>query len=50
MFIHEFSESANKLTDVTGVREFANMKAYLYWCVRDWLDPANKMDAALPPK
>ena len=45
----KFSESANKLTDVTGVREFANMKAYLYWCVRDWLDPANKMDAALPP-
>lgn len=45
----KFSEGANKLSDETGVREFANLKAYLYWCVRDWLDPANKMDAALPP-
>lgn len=45
----KFSEGASKLTDETGVREFANMKAYLYWCVRDWLDPANKTDAALPP-
>lgn len=44
----KFSEGAGGLSDITGVREFANMKAYLYWCVRDWLDPANKMDAALP--
>ena len=44
----KFSEGANKLSDVTGVREFANLKAYLYWCVRDWLDPANKTNAALP--
>lgn len=45
----KFSGGADKLTDVTGMREFANMKAYLYWAVRDWLDPANKLDPALPP-
>ena len=48
-FSCKFSEGANGLSDVTGVREFANMKAYLYWCVRDWLDPTNKTNAALPP-
>lgn len=44
----KFSEGANDLTDFTGVRQFANLKAYLYWSVRDWLDPANKTNAALP--
>lgn len=37
------------LTDITGQYEFANMRAYLYWCVRDWLNPAHKSKAALPP-
>lgn len=45
----KFSESANGLTDVTGQYKFANMRAYLYWCLRDWLDPKNKTGAALPP-
>ena len=25
------------------------MRAYLYWALRDWLDPKNKTGAALPP-
>jgi len=41
-------ESGNALTDVTGVYEFANMKAYLYWAVRDWLDPSKGSKAMLP--
>lgn len=45
----KYSNSANGLTDVTGVYTFANMKAYLLWSVRDFLNPKNKMDAALPP-
>lgn len=45
----KFSEGSNGLSDITGVREFANMKAYLYWSVRDWLDPINKTGAAIPP-
>lgn len=43
------SESATGHTDETGVYTFANMRAYLYWCVRDWLNPKNGHDAALPP-
>lgn len=50
----KYSESAKdlvgaKLNDVTGVYEFANMRAYLFWCVRDWLNPANGKEAQLPP-
>lgn len=45
----KFSESAKNLTDESGEREFYNMKAYLYWAVRDWLDPKNGHNAALPP-
>ena len=43
----KFSESATDaetgeaLTDLTGERTFANMRAYLFWAVRDWLDPKN---------
>lgn len=44
----KYSEGARGLHDITGVHEFANMRAYLYWCVRDWLDPKNKTNAALP--
>lgn len=25
------------------------MRAYLFWCVRDWLNPKNGYNAALPP-
>jgi len=45
----KFSEGANGLNDITGVYKFANMRAYLFWAVRDWLNPANKKDACLPP-
>lgn len=50
----KFSESAtdnagNPLRDITGQREFLNMRAFCYWALRDWLDPANRTDAMLPP-
>ena len=45
----QFSENAMGLTDVTGQYEFANMRAYCYWAVRDWLNPKNNFLPALPP-
>lgn len=45
----KFSEGAKGLKDITGVYEFANMRAYLFWAVRDWLNPANNYGACLPP-
>lgn len=45
----KFSEGARGLHDITNIYKFANMRAYLFWCVRDWLNPANKMEACLPP-
>lgn len=45
----KFSEGARNLSDITEVRTFANMRAYLYWAVRDWLDPKNGFYPALPP-
>jgi hypothetical protein len=50
----KFSEGAKDvkgkaLTDTTGQYTFANMRAYLAWCVREWLDPDNHNDAMLPP-
>lgn len=44
----KYSEGADKLTDVTGQYEFANMRAYLFWAVRDWLNPSNNTGACLP--
>ena len=43
------SESAKGLTDLTEQRTFANMRAYLYWAIRDTLDPALDGELALPP-
>lgn len=37
------------LTDLTGQRKFVNMRSFLFWAVRDWLDPRNGNDAMLPP-
>lgn len=37
------------LTDITGQHRFLNMRAYLFWCVRDWLNPRNGAGAMLPP-
>jgi len=45
----KFSESAQNLHDLTGQLEFANMRAYLFWAVRDWLNPINKIESCLPP-
>ena len=45
----KFSEGARRLTDASGQYTFANMRAYLYWCIRDWLNPKNHTGAALPP-
>jgi hypothetical protein len=48
----KFSEAAESngipLKDITGQYAFLNMRAYLYWAVRDWLNPANKNEPALP--
>lgn len=43
------SASAEGLTDSTGEYKFVNMRAYLYWAVRDWLNPANKLNPSMPP-
>ena len=50
----KYSETAKgrngkPLTDVTGQYQFVNMRAYLFWCVRDWLNPKNDTGAMLPP-
>lgn len=49
----KFSEGAKRhekdLTDITGEYRFLNMRAYLFWCVRDWLNPKNNTGAMLPP-
>ena len=45
----KYSEGANNLTDITGEYKFANMRAYLFWAVRDWLNPKNGFNPALPP-
>lgn len=42
-------EEGNDLTDLTGEYNFQNMRAYLYWAVRDWLDPKHGSKAMIPP-
>lgn len=39
----------NSLKDSTGQYEFLNMRAYLFWAIRDWLNPVNKNNPCLPP-
>jgi hypothetical protein len=53
-FSCKYSEAARDtrgrdLSDITGQYKFANMRAYLFWAVRDWLDPKNNTGAMLPP-
>ena len=48
-FSCKFSEGARDLHDKTGQYSFANMRAYLFWMVREWLDPKNGYYPALPP-
>lgn len=38
-----------ELTDDSGQMTFSNMRAYMYWAVREWLNPANNTGAMLPP-
>lgn len=45
----KYSEGAQKLTDITSVYTFANMRAYCYWSMRDWLNPKNGFNPAIPP-
>ena len=45
----KYSFSAKGLSDLTGQRTFANMRAYIYWAMRDALDPSFNGDLALPP-
>lgn len=55
VFSCKYSEAAREtnsdafLHDVTGVYTFANMRAYLFWAVRDWLNPKFGSTAMLPP-
>lgn len=42
------SHSAEGYSDVTQQHTFQNMRAYMYWAVRDWLDPKNNNKPALP--
>jgi hypothetical protein len=37
------------LKDITDQYTFKNLRAYLYWCIRDWLNPDNSKEAMLPP-
>jgi hypothetical protein len=48
VFSAKVSEGANGLKDITGIYEFSNMRSYLYWSVRDWLNPVNKNEVSLP--
>lgn len=45
----KFSEGVVDLHDRTGELAFMNMRAYLFWAVRDWLNPAFNSEACLPP-
>jgi len=44
----KFSGSAKKLKDVTGEREFLNLRAFCWWSLRDSLDPNLGGKLALP--
>lgn len=43
------THSGRELKDITGQHSFVNMRAYLFWAVRDWLNPKNNTGAMLPP-
>lgn len=43
------SRSTHGMSDLTGMRFFVNMRAYLYWALRDALDPNLDGQLALPP-
>lgn len=41
--------AARSVTDTTRQYQFANMRAYLAWSLREWLDPQAGQGAMLPP-
>lgn len=43
------SYTAKGLTDVTATMKFKNMRSYVYWAIRDWLNPQFDSNAMLPP-
>lgn len=45
----KFSYGAKNLSDITNCYTFVNMRAYLFWSIRDWLNPKNGFNPALPP-
>lgn len=45
----KYSEGAGEHRDTTGQYSFANIRAYCYWALRDWLNPQNGYEPALPP-
>jgi len=49
VFSCKFSEGAAGLKDVTGQYEFENMRAYLFWAIRDFFNPRNKQNPMLCP-
>lgn len=42
------SYNARNLSDLTGERRFTNMRAFMYWALRDAMNPAFNDDFALP--
>ena len=42
-------EWGRELTDSTGQYRFANLRAWLFWQVREWLNPKSGTGAMLPP-
>jgi len=44
----KFSESGEGLTDITGNRTFINMRAFVYWALRDTLNPEFNCDFRIP--
>lgn len=43
------SSNGREYTDSSRQYTFANLRAYLFWCVREWLNPDNNTGAMLPP-
>lgn len=41
--------SGKDMTDITGQYKFVNMRAWLFWAIRDWLNPKNETGAMLSP-
>jgi hypothetical protein len=44
-----WGETAGTATDKTGSFQFNNLRSMLHWTMREWLDPANGRQLALPP-